>query len=119
MYCLDEDNTETSLPPLPTFSNSHSLPKDELIPIAKRQRHLGPFVSSTSEEESDANAIVALPEGIEEQYGFKINPVSVYSAMVTTAFTHVHILYSLLLVDLSESIAMVKKKKSQPNKSQQ
>ncbi|KAL9540724.1 hypothetical protein MBANPS3_009526 [Mucor bainieri] len=70
----DEDNTETSLPPLPTFSNSHSLPKDGLIPMAKRQRHLGPFVSSTSEEESDANAIVALPEGIEEQYGFKINP---------------------------------------------
>lgn len=85
--------------------------------MAKRQRHLGPFVSSTSEEESDANAIVALPEGIEEQYGFKINPVSVYSAMVTTAFTHVHILYSLLLVDLSESIAMVKKKHNQTNHS--
>lgn len=45
--------------------------KEELLSATKRQRRFGP-VSSTSEEDYD---IVALPEGIEEQYGFKINPV--------------------------------------------
>ena len=83
----DEDNTESSLPPLP-LSHSHSLTKEELIPSAKRQRHLGPFVSSTSEEESDANAVAALPEGIEEQYGFKINPVSHFLVSMVTKTLH-------------------------------
>ncbi|CEP07566.1 hypothetical protein [Parasitella parasitica] len=67
----DEDNTDTLFP---AASTSLSLSKEEIMPTAKRQRHLGAFVSSTSEEESDANAVVALPDGIEEQYGFKINP---------------------------------------------
>lgn len=61
--CLDEDNTDTSV----------GLTNEELEPITKRQRQTGPLVSSTSEEETD---IATLPEGIEEQYGFKINPVS-------------------------------------------
>ncbi|OBZ87594.1 Choline-phosphate cytidylyltransferase B [Choanephora cucurbitarum] len=63
----DEDNTDTSVP-IPK-----SVPKDE-VALLKRQRHVGPHVSSTSDEEFDSNVVVALPEGIEEQYGFKINP---------------------------------------------
>ncbi|KAI8885918.1 hypothetical protein K501DRAFT_331620 [Backusella circina FSU 941] len=52
----DEDNADNSL----------STP-----PVPKRQRQLG-VVFSTSEEEYDGR--VELPAGIEEQYGFKINP---------------------------------------------
>ncbi|KAI8371815.1 hypothetical protein BD560DRAFT_395521 [Blakeslea trispora] len=64
----DEDNTDTSVP-IPK-----SIPKDEVALAAKRQRQAGPVVSSTSDEEYDSTVLVALPEGIEEQYGFKINP---------------------------------------------
>ncbi|GAA5810959.1 hypothetical protein MFLAVUS_004387 [Mucor flavus] len=59
----DEDNTDASLP--------ISTPIDLTTPTTtKRQRRTGPTLS-TSEEEYD---VVALPEGIEELYGFKINP---------------------------------------------
>jgi hypothetical protein len=71
---IDEDNTDTSIP---------GKNKLELQPNTKRTRHVGPMVSSTSEEEFDGNAVVALPEGIEEQYGFKINPVSLSLHFVT------------------------------------
>lgn len=69
---LDEDNTDTSM------SSKSKIVKDELEPNTKRTRHVGPLVSSTSEEEFEGNPLVALPEGIEEQYGFKINPVSFF-----------------------------------------
>lgn len=74
---IDEDNTDTSIP------GKSELTKEELQPNTKRTRHVGPMVSSTSEEEFDGNAVVALPEGIEEQYGFKINPVSLSLIFVT------------------------------------
>ncbi|CEG73083.1 Putative Choline-phosphate cytidylyltransferase [Rhizopus microsporus] len=58
----DEDNTDTSLPqPL----------HQELSPVTKKLRQFGPNLS-TSEEENEH--LVCLPPGIEEQYGFRINP---------------------------------------------
>ncbi|KAI9486708.1 MAG: hypothetical protein EXX96DRAFT_604801 [Benjaminiella poitrasii] len=59
----DEDNTDTSLAPSDLLT----------VHAAKRQRQLDSVSSFTTEEEEET-PLVALPEGIEERYGFKINP---------------------------------------------
>ncbi|KAI7901680.1 uncharacterized protein BX663DRAFT_513665 [Cokeromyces recurvatus] len=61
----DEDNTDSSI--LPS--------KEEIIHTAKRKRQLGSTMTPfTTEEEEKNKSIATLPEGIEERYGFKINP---------------------------------------------
>lgn len=69
----DEDNTDNSISAAAAAAvaaTAATMLKEDPALSAKRQRRFGP-VSTTSEEEYD---IVSLPEGIEEQYGFKINP---------------------------------------------
>ncbi|KAI9366258.1 cytidylyltransferase-domain-containing protein, partial [Pilaira anomala] len=74
----DEDNTDVSLPTTITSTNTKSTTNNsnitstmiDSLPTSKRPRRNGPTLS-TSEEEFDS---VALPPGLEELYGFKINP---------------------------------------------
>lgn len=80
---LDEDNTDNSL----STSNLLLANNTKEEPSNKRPRRIGPM-TSTSEEEYD---VVALPPGIEEQYGFKINPVSdlIRAERRMTLLTHI------------------------------
>ncbi|KAG1218924.1 hypothetical protein G6F35_007923 [Rhizopus arrhizus] len=57
----DEDNADASL-------SVSKTKQEQITPVSKRARQVGPI---SSEEEND---IPCLPPGIEEQYGFKINP---------------------------------------------
>lgn len=82
---LDEDNTDNSISAAAAAAvaaTAATMLKEDPALSAKRQRRFGP-VSTTSEEEYD---IVSLPEGIEEQYGFKINPVILFSLKASNFF---------------------------------
>ena len=59
-FLLDEDNIDT-------------LTVEDIPPPTKKSRPMDTNLF-TSEEENESN-IACLPPGIEEQYGFKINPV--------------------------------------------
>jgi hypothetical protein len=61
-FLTDEDNADASL-------SVSKTKQEQITPVSKRARQVGPI---SSEEEND---IPCLPPGIEEQYGFKINPV--------------------------------------------